>query len=519
MADAPSHTPTPRGRHVRGPWRPASFSRSVSLVLLSAVLPGSAQITARRHAVLGRVALTAWVLLLLVALGVVGYVLVTGDMGAVVSLAVRPNALALFRGAAVVVAAVWLVLLIDAWRLSRPGHWRPGQRVVSGLTALALAVVGVVPAVAAARYAGIQRDLVDTVFQEEPDRHSFTAQRRRQERPDGRVNVLLLGGDGGDGRDGVRTDSMQIASVDRRTGKAVLVALPRSLQNAPFPEGTPMDGRFPNGFDAYQGLLNAVYVYGAENPDLFPGASNPGAEAIMQAASEITGLNIDYYVLVNLEGFTDLVDAMDGIDLYVSERVPIGGKLSLDGSTVLAYPSGYIEPSPEPQHLDGYHALWFARSRFNSDDYSRMRRQRCVMSAFLEQAEPRRVLANYQDIASSTKNLVETNIPQSALPELVEIALDARKHDVASVTFTRKVVDTVDPDFGEMRQLVERAIKESVSPGSTTLASPSPSATTPGGTPTSSPTPDEEADEEPEPSESAEPTDVTADLDAVCRPA
>jgi LCP family protein required for cell wall assembly len=505
----------PRGRHVRGPWRPATFGGALGTVLLNAVLPGSAQLAAGRK-VIGRLALTVWIVLLLGALGVIGYIVTTGDVGRVASLtAARPEVLQVIRFAAIGLGAAWVLLLVDAWRSTRPLAWPPGQRIVSALTTAVVAMAGVVPVYLTAEYAGVTRGAITGVFQEDRDDSSFTAQAAK-ERPNGRVNILLLGGDGAADRDGIRTDSMQVASVDRRTGKALLVALPRSLQRAPFPEGSPMREQFPDGFTD---LLNAVYPYGAEHPDLFPGASNPGAEAIMQAAGEITGLPIDRYVLINLGGFRDVVDALGGIDMYVTERVPIGGEHYDDGS-VKVQPVGWIEPGP--RHLDGYHALWYARGRFNTDDYSRMRRQRCVMGAILDQANPQDVLLRYQAIAGSTKNLITTNISQGELPELVEIAADTRKHKLVSVAFTRELINTVDPDFEGMRRLVAKAVAKSLEADKPRTAAPRPTAGAsaratrpaddfPETAPTARPTAGATGTATPEPQ------DATGDLDAVCR--
>jgi LCP family protein required for cell wall assembly len=506
----PAAESRPRGRHVRGPWRPENFGGVIGTVLLSAILPGSAQLASGRK-VLGRVALTVWVALLVGGLGFVAYVLVTGkDAGDLASLTVvRPRVLTAVRLASIFLGTAWLLLLLDAWRSTRPLAWPVSQRLVSGLTTVVVAVAGLVPAFFAAQYASASHGLVTQVFKSETDEHSFTAKQRR-ERPDGRINILLLGGDGAADREGVRTDSMQVASVDQRTGKAVLIALPRSLQRAPFPPGSPMSMQFPDGFTD---LLNSVYPYGHDHPELFPGASNPGAEAIMQAAGEITGLSVDRYVLVNLGGFKDLVDAIGGIDMYVTERVPIGGERYSDNS-VKVEPSDWIEPGPH--HLDGYHALWYARGRFNSDDYSRMRRQRCVMGAILEQAKPQDVLLRYQAIASSTKRIISTNIPRGELPELVDIAADTRGHKLVSVAFTAKLVNTVNPNFEGMRRLVRQALNESLNPGSTRIRStPEPTSTAPATSPGSGSTPTDGST--PTTSESPEPQDATGDLDSVCR--
>ena len=58
-------------------------------------------------------------------------------------------------------------------------------------------------------------------------------------------------------------------------------------------------------------------------------------------------------------------------------------------------PTRYIQPGPD-QHLNGFDALWFARGRYGSDDYQRMDRQRCMIQAIIEKANPLNLLRNYQ---------------------------------------------------------------------------------------------------------------------------
>ncbi len=73
---------------------------------------------------------------------------------------------------------------------------------------------------------GVQRDFVQAI-------------RRRpgQRQHHGRYNVLLLGGDSGADRWGMRPDSLTVASIDEETGKTVLVSLPRNLQGFSFARG------------------------------------------------------------------------------------------------------------------------------------------------------------------------------------------------------------------------------------------------------------------------------------------
>jgi LCP family protein required for cell wall assembly len=384
--------------------------------VLSAVLPGSAQAIAGNRRV-GVIALRCWAVLLALA----GVTLIVGlaSWTTVAGLGVRPAVLSALRVLFAVVAVAWFALLVDAWRLGRPAQLAGAHRWIVTGTASALALVVCAPLLWGAHVVAVQRDLITTVF----------AAGSGVRTTDGRLNVLLLGGDAGPTRIGTRPDSITLASVDVSTGRTVMFSLPRNLEDAQFPPGSALHGAYPTGFDD---MLNAVYTYGTEHPELLPGAADPGAEATKEAVAGTLGIPVHHYVMVNLKGFRDLIDALGGITLTVEARVPIGG-----GSQPV---SGWIEPGK--QRLDGYHALWYTRSREGSSDYVRMGRQRCVMAALLEQAEPVTVLRRIQAVASSTKALVRTDLPQKGLPDMVELAAKVRTSKVSSVQFVPPMIVT-----------------------------------------------------------------------------
>jgi hypothetical protein len=164
---------------------------------------------------------------------------------------------------------------------------------------------------------------------------------------------------------------------------------------------------------------------------------------------------IDYYAMVNLEGFNEFIDAIGGVTINVTQRLPIGGLLA-DGTRVP--PVGYLEPGI--QHLDGTQAQWYARSRRDGTDYDRMLRQRCLIGAMVQQATPGNVLKHFQELSSATKKLAETDIPRSVLPDL--ITLGDKMHtgsSIRSVAFVPPIIRTGDPDYAKIRRLVKDALE------------------------------------------------------------
>ena len=228
----------------------------------------------------------------------------------------------------------WVALIVDAWRLAHP--WELQHRARVGFAVLSLAVAFTIFGgfIAVASMVSAQHDLTTTVFGGGGD----------QVAKHGRYNILLMGGDAGRNRSGLRPDSMTVASVDAETGRTVLISLPRNLQSVPFPDNSPLHARFPNGYRCRDGscMLNAIYTYASEHRDLYPGVQNPGAQATKEAIEGATGLTINYWVLIDLKGFESLVDSVGGITMDVYRRVPIGG----GSSKIYWLRRGRQEPAP-----------------------------------------------------------------------------------------------------------------------------------------------------------------------------
>lgn len=397
------------------------------------VVPGSAQLLAGNRRV-GRIAIRIWLATLLV-LAFLGVRLLV-DRSYALHLALSPTFLLLLRLYLIAGALAWAALFMDAWRIGQPLSLRlPHRRAVVGINGiLCFSVAGTM--LFAAHLAAVQRDWL-TMF---VDGDIGGAN-------DGRYNILLLGGDSGADRWGLRPDSMTVASIDARTGRTVMVGLPRNMQNFRFREGSVMDKEFPRGFDCDGCYLNGVSTWAEDHTDLFD-SDTPGIDATVQAIEGITGLEMNYWVMVNMKGFKRLVDAFGGVSLNVRQRIPVGGL----GKDV----TGYIEPGERT--LNGFEALWFARSREGSDDYSRMARQKCVMTALLTQISPRQALTNFQEIAQASSAMIQTDIPGGALTDFVELALRARTEKVSTVSLVPPQVNTAKPDVDKVRDMVASAI-------------------------------------------------------------
>jgi LCP family protein required for cell wall assembly len=404
-------------------------------MVMTLVVPGSAQLAAGNRDV-GRIALRIWLALLVTGLGSLVLALVWHPFA--FWAASNTALLGGVRVALMVLAIGWAFLFVDAWRLGQPLSLSlPHRRAVVGVNGLlCFSVAGTL--LFGAHVVGVQRDFLVTMF----------GDGAAAEAAEGRYNVLLLGGDAGAGRWGLRPDSLTVASIDATTGKTVLISLPRNMANFPFREGSVMDEQFPDGFTCEGCYLNGVSTWAGDHTELFGSSDQPGVDATVSAVEGITGLEISYWAMVNLQGFRELVDAFGGVTLNVRDEIPVG----------LPHESYFRYIQPGVQHLDGLETLWFARARYGSDDYSRMARQKCVMNAMLQQVSPQVALRNFSRIARASSEMVSTSIPRDEVSRFVQLALLAKDQKMATLSLVPPMINTAEPDIDLVHDKVAEAI-------------------------------------------------------------
>ena len=457
---------TPRSLVEEQPLRyPDASSRAVMttrgwwLVGLNFLLPGSAQVLAGNRR-LGRIGLGATLAMwLVIVLGILTAVL---WRPALVTLATNWFVLLVAQGVLIAYAVLWIVLTVDTLRLVRLVRTGPGARVgIAGL-AVALLVVASGGAAYAAQLAGTTRETLGSIFGQSGPSVPPS---------DGYYNILLLGADSGAGRDSMRFDSISVVSVNAETGAITITGIPRDMPHVPFSADSPMLSLYPDGHtgtsSATCGWTSAINQLNTElevcrdGSELYPDAevdgSTAGVEATKDAAEGVLGIKIPYYVFLDMKGFADLVDSLGGVDVTVEQRLPEGGGPAYEGQPAEEWASGWIEAGA--QHMDGDTAQWFARSRYTTSDWDRMKRQRQLQEAILKQFTPTNVLTHFNQVAAAGADLVKTDLPQSLLPYFAELALKAKEQPVTTIELTPEGgVDDQDPDFAYVRQLVQEAL-------------------------------------------------------------
>jgi LCP family protein required for cell wall assembly len=472
--------------------RPVGVGRSLGAIAASAAVPGLG------HVLLGRRRTGIRVMaIFLGGVAALGLVALGLGRGGLLRSLVSPGVLVAVTVVCVLLMIAWMVVIMWTFVATDPRARSTRDQVLGASLAAALCLGVSVPLGAAADLANTQRILLDQVFPAPPPPKTPGTAPVVPVLPP-RMNVLLLGSDAGPDRTGARTDTMIVASLDTRTAATTLFALPRNIENAPFPPGSPAAVRFPRGFHNPRAptsgdfLLNNVAEYGRGHPQLTPAGptSDRGLNLLMSSISTMLGIPVHHYVTVSMDGLAALIDALGGVTVDVGpDPLPIGG-VTYSGRHVT--PDGYVPAGV--QHLDGDQALWYARSRRNSDDYDRMGRQRCLISALLAQKSPADVVTHFQAVAAVTAASVTTSIPRSLLPALLALA-DERRPVLRSVSFDpdlrdpgaeRGRFDPADPDFPFMRRVVRAALAPAVVPAPVTTA-PAPAVPAPGSAASPSP--------------------------------
>lgn len=161
-------------------------------------------------------------------------------------------------------------------------------------------------------------------------------------------------------------------------------------------------------------------------------AGNYGINVSMDTLEMLYDTDIDYYVRMNFTGFTKIIDALGGIDIYCDRSFT-----SYRGYTFKEGTS----------HMDGEHALEFARERyaFSEGDRQRGRNQMQVIEKVVDRLTSKAILNNYSGLMKSIGNCMQTNISSDEISKLVKMQInDMSKWEITqfSVNGTGKLAYT-----------------------------------------------------------------------------
>jgi LCP family protein required for cell wall assembly len=227
-----------------------------------------------------------------------------------------------------------------------------------------------------------------------------------------RINILLLGmrglEDPGEGK--LLSDAIILVSLNKKNGQIALISLPRDIYYRIWCSGEDKK-------------INFAYAQG-------------GLDCAKKTISSLTDLYIDYAVSANFEGLTGVIDALDGITIYLEESFEEDFQWAKEGQEEDEYwlikeidgEERWVFYLPAGQNiLDGQTALYYARSRYSTNDFDRMRRQQKVLLAIKEKALSLGVLLNpvkvYQLLDTLGEN-IRTDMNLANIRELIGLAND-----------------------------------------------------------------------------------------------
>ncbi|WP_098747644.1 LCP family protein [Paenibacillus sp. EZ-K15] len=208
-----------------------------------------------------------------------------------------------------------------------------------------------------------------------------------------RVNILLMGGDnrGLKENDKARSDSILLATFDPVTKKAHLLSILR---------------------DTY------VRIEGHGEERVNTALALGGPNLAMKTIGDLLGLDIQYYVYTDFEGFKSLIDALGGIDFYVEKDMTYTDKA--DGNRY------DIHLKKGQQKLDGDKALQYVRFRHDAmSDFTRTERQRNLLSAVADKLKSGWNLMRMKQILESVAPYIQTNLDISDMLKLATLGVES----------------------------------------------------------------------------------------------
>jgi LCP family protein required for cell wall assembly len=234
---------------------------------------------------------------------------------------------------------------------------------------------------------------------------------------DGRTNILILGKGGQNHNAPDLTDTIMFVSFDHQSSAITIISLPRDIW-----------------IPALRAKLNSMYYWGNEKE------IDGGLKLAKSSVEEIVGQPIHYGLVINFEGFQEIIDVMDGVSVevensFTDEWFPIEGKEDDECDGDLEYKCRYetIVFKSGRQLMDGETALKYVRSR-NAEgdegtDVARAARQQRLLGAIKEKALSKEILLSPKTLLklkSVTARYIETDIDSNAAAILARRTYQAK---------------------------------------------------------------------------------------------
>ena len=231
-----------------------------------------------------------------------------------------------------------------------------------------------------------------------------------------------------------RSDTLMLATLDPNRNQASLLSIPRDTR-------VKIKG---HGFDK----INAAYAYG-------------GRQLTQSTVESLLNTHVDHYIVVNIRGFINIIDALGGIDIDVEKRMYYDDPWDDDGGL-------HVDLQPGMQHMDGKTAVTYVRYRDEEGDIGRIKRQQKFMKAVMDKVVSPVIIPKLPAIVSAVSDSVETDMSITEILSFLTTLQDAKDNGLKSDMVPGKPVyiDGVSywvPDIKKTRQMLADSLGISMS--------------------------------------------------------
>lgn len=220
-----------------------------------------------------------------------------------------------------------------------------------------------------------------------------------------KIIVMIMGVDEREGDVG-RSDTLMVATLDPKKKKASILSIPRDtrvkIKN--------------NGFDK----INAAYAYG-------------GYQLTQDTVENLLGVQMEHYVIINIQSFKKIIDAIGGVEINVEKRMYYEDIWDDDGGLL-------IDLQPGLQHMDGKTAITYVRYRDEEGDIGRISRQQKFMQAVMDKITSPAIIPRIPAIVKEIMSSIRTDLSVKQIIEFMTALKDAQRSGLQSEMLPGKPV-------------------------------------------------------------------------------
>lgn len=199
-----------------------------------------------------------------------------------------------------------------------------------------------------------------------------------------------------------RSDTLMVATIDPKKDQAALMSIPRDTR-------VKIKG---HGWDK----INAAYAYGSAK-----GGTEGGEKFAQRTVEDFLGVNMDHYVVINIQAFQKIIDAIGGIDIDVEKRMYYEDPWDDDGGLI-------IDLKPGMQHMDGKTAVTYVRYRDEEGDIGRIKRQQKFMKACMDKVTSPTIIPKLPSVIKEVMSSVKTDLSFRQMLEFAGTLKEAQKN-------------------------------------------------------------------------------------------